>query len=670
MQVKIRNDIQFLRAVSVLAVIIYHLNISVSNFQLFKGGFLGVDIFFVISGYLISKILFEKINLKNFKIRNFINKRLRRLFPLIILLNFVVLFLCYTFYDPLLSNKLTKEIISSSFFISNIFYWFNHTFYESDLSLYMPLLHTWSLGVELQFYILSIFIFFFVFSIKKKQLILLLIIFFISFFLSLYLTDHHPNFSFYSILSRLWEFLIGSIIFLKYNLICNFLKDKKKLVNLFLLIIILFFLFFENKNSHPHILTLIFCILSGLLICSPENSFVKKLSNYKFFFIIGGISFSLYIWHNLAFSTYRILFSDQNIFVWFILVFIVFITSLFTFKFIETPFRNEKIISNKLFYSILTISIFIFFILVFYLNSSKGLVFKKYPLILENFYKKANYRQIYQKRIPCHNRDGNFCTFGDKNSDTVIYLVGDSLTDSMLLNFIEFSEQKKFFLVHMSYSANLLLKSSIVYNFQKEVSVTENNLHENRWKEIKSEKRKNKYIVYAAHYNMYFNDWTYEKESNYKKIDSNYNLVGYPIKFPIVNRSKEIINQFSETIYELASENYTVFLLEPLPFFLKTPHENLINLFKKNKNNFEDKINLKFMSSDYSKMKEVNNLATTVIKKIDHPKVIKIDTDQFCKKDLSICPSHDNERLIFFDEFHLTYSGSKIILDKIKNFIK
>ena len=91
MQVKIRNDIQFLRAVSVLAVIIYHLNISVSNFQLFKGGFLGVDIFFVISGYLISKILFEKINLKNFKIRNFINKRLRRLFPLIILLNLIKL---------------------------------------------------------------------------------------------------------------------------------------------------------------------------------------------------------------------------------------------------------------------------------------------------------------------------------------------------------------------------------------------------------------------------------------------------------------------------------------------------------------------------------------------------------------------------------------------------
>ena len=187
MQVKIRNDIQFLRAVSVLAVIIYHLNISVSNFQLFKGGFLGVDIFFVISGYLISKILFEKINLKNFKIRNFINKRLRRLFPLIILLNFVVLFLCYTFYDPLLSNKLTKEIISSSFFISNIFYWFNHTFYESDLSLYMPLLHTWSLGVELQFYILSIFIFFFVFYIKKKQLILLLIIFLLSLFFYLFI---------------------------------------------------------------------------------------------------------------------------------------------------------------------------------------------------------------------------------------------------------------------------------------------------------------------------------------------------------------------------------------------------------------------------------------------------------------------------------------------------
>ena len=72
-----------------------------------------------------------------------------------------------------------------------------------------------------------------------------------------------------------------------------------------------------------------------------------------------------------------------------------------------------------------------------------------------------------------------------------------------------------------------------------------------------------------------------KKKSSYKKIDLTYNLVEYPIKLPIVNRNKEIINQFSETIYELVSENYTVFLLEPLPFFLKVPHKNLIDLFKK-----------------------------------------------------------------------------------------
>ena len=69
---------------------------------------------------------------------------------------------------------------------------------------------------------------------------------------------------------------------------------------------------------------------------------------------------------------------------------------------------------------------------------------KKYPLILENFYKEANYRKIKKERIPCHNRVKNFCTFGDKNSDTVIYLVGDSVTDSMLFSFIEFSEKKIF----------------------------------------------------------------------------------------------------------------------------------------------------------------------------------------------------------------------------------
>lgn len=669
MQVKIRKDIQFLRAISVLAVIFYHLNISIYNFQLFKGGFLGVDIFFVISGFLISKIIFEKLNKKSFKIGNFINKRLRRLFPLIILLNFATLFLCFTLYDPLISNKLSKEIISSLFFVSNIFYWFNHTFYESGLNLQMPLLHTWSLGVELQFYILSIFIFFFIFSIKKNRFFLLLTIFIIFYFLSLYLTVHHANFSFYSILSRLWQFLIGSIIFFKYDFICNFLKNKKKLVNLFFLLLILFFLFFDGKNLHPYILTLVFCVLSGFLICSPENTFVKKLSNYKIFFIIGGISFSLYIWHNLVFSTYRILFPDQNTFIWLILFLLVFVISFLSFKFIEIPFRNVKIISNKVFYLILTIFISVLIILTFNLNSSKGIGFKKYPLILEDFYKNADYRNIFQNRQKCHERKNNFCTFGNKNSDTVIYIVGDSLSDSMLKNFIEFSEKNNFYLVHMSYSANMLLKNSVIYNFEKKITITKNNLHENRWRKIRNEKRKNKYIVYAAHYSQYFNDWTYEHNSNYKKINLSYNLVEYPIKLPIFDRKKRISDQFTETIYELASENYTVFLVEPLPIFTKKPHENLINLFEKNKKSFEKIINIKFMSSDYYKMQEMNSFASSVIKKIDHPKVIKINTDLFCDKDLYICPSHNNKDLLFFDHYHLSYKGSEIILDKIKNYI-
>ena len=669
MQVKIREDIQFLRAISVLAVIIYHLDISLNDLQIFKGGFLGVDIFFVISGYLISKIVFEKLNQKNFIIKEFLNKRLRRIAPLVIALNLVVIFLCYTFYDPLLSNKLIKEVISSSFFVSNIFYWFNHTFYESNQSLYMPLLHTWSLGVELQFYIISIFFFIFLFAIKTKQFTWLLIIFTTSFFLSLYLTTNHSSFSFYSIISRFWEFLVGSIIFLKYNFIKNILKNKKNLVNLFLLFIIITLLFFDNSNLHPHILTLLFCIISGLIICGPENTIVKKLSNYRFFFVIGSISFSLYIWHNLVFTSYRVLFAHQNIFIWTFLLLFTFIISFLSYRFIETPFRNERIISNKVFYSIAFVIIFIFLILSLNLNSTKGVAFKKYPTILENFYKNTNFRKISKDRVRCHNRTTNFCTFGNKNSDTVVYLVGDSLTDSMLFNFIELSEKENFFLVHMSYSANILLKNSVVYSYEKKISVTKNDLHENRWKVIKNEKRKNKYIVYAGHYSQYFNDWTYEKNSNYKKVDLTYNLVEYPVELPIFQRSKKIIDQFTDTIYELVSLNYTVLLLEPIPFFLEDPHKTLVNSYKNNKKNYENLINLKFMSVDYNKMREINLSANNAIKKINHPKVIKINSDILCNETLSICPSHDNENLIFFEQFHLTYKGAKIILDRIKKYI-
>ena len=142
-----KPQIDGLRALAVLPVILFH-----AGFDTFEGGFVGVDIFFVISGYLITKLILEDINKKKFNLNNFYLRRARRLLPAL----FVVILITIPFSVVLMSNDqlifYSKQIFSVIFFISNLFFWKNSGYFdpESDLQ---PLLHTWSLAVEEQFYI-------------------------------------------------------------------------------------------------------------------------------------------------------------------------------------------------------------------------------------------------------------------------------------------------------------------------------------------------------------------------------------------------------------------------------------------------------------------------------------------------------------------------------------
>ena len=215
---KYREDIDCLRGISVLAVVFYHLEIS--NFS---GGFLGVDIFFVISGYLITSIILNDIANSNFSLIKFYERRIRRIIPVLLL----VLLTTYLFYQQIyLENELKqlfKTIISTLLFFSN-FYFLNLGSYFNPINESIPLLHTWSLSIEEQFYLFfPILIILFK---KKVRNIFLAIIFLIicSFSLSQfggnlkfnypYIEENFnffsvPKFAFYLTLTRIWEILIG-----------------------------------------------------------------------------------------------------------------------------------------------------------------------------------------------------------------------------------------------------------------------------------------------------------------------------------------------------------------------------------------------------------------------------------------------------------------------------
>ena len=212
---KYRTEIDGLRGLSIIPVVLYH-----AGFPLFSGGYIGVDIFFVISGYLITTIILNKIKEGNFSIRKFYLRRARRILPALFSVIFISLPFAFFWMDSINYNNFNKTVLYSLFFISNFFFIFNHQNYFTDIAQNNPLLHTWSLSIEEQFYLIFPIFIIICFKLLKKYIQLIIILIAVtSFFISIYVAEFHRSANFYFTLSRVWEIFFG--------VISAFLLEKK-----------------------------------------------------------------------------------------------------------------------------------------------------------------------------------------------------------------------------------------------------------------------------------------------------------------------------------------------------------------------------------------------------------------------------------------------------------
>jgi peptidoglycan/LPS O-acetylase OafA/YrhL len=423
-----------LRAISIISVILFHAKFEINGNIIFKSGFLGVDIFFVISGYLITSIILKEYNLKKkFNFFNFYEKRARRLLPALLFITLV--FFPFAFFGmfPSQFTEFLYSIISSIFFYSNFYFHYIEQLYQAESGLSKPYLHTWSLAVEEQFYL--IFPFFFIILIKffKRRLILItLIIFILSLIFASWASLNHPSFNFYFLPTRAWEMLSGTLVALIEK------KYKKKKYNfnnnifpkIGFLLIILSFLFFDEKTRHPSLNT--FALILGVCFVIFYSNNKDRLTNFlsnKYFVFIGLISYSLYLWHYPIFSLSRINNFDQGNFIRLLIVIVlIFILSIFTYKFIELPFRDKSIFSRtKFFYcSLLTIGLIIFLITSSFLN--KDFLFNRFlvkNINLDNGYYIEKYRAYMHKT-------GN-PLFNYKNKKNIL-IIGDSHAQDLFHN--------------------------------------------------------------------------------------------------------------------------------------------------------------------------------------------------------------------------------------------
>lgn len=361
-----RPEIDFLRALAVSAVIIYHAKIYTLGKLVFPGGFLGVDIFFVISGYLISSLIFKELEKeKNFSFAQFYLRRAKRILPALLFVILLCLPFAWFFILPTSFIDFVKSILFTLGFGSNLYFYYSGLEYGAESGLLKPLLHTWSLAVEEQFYIIFPFIFFFIFKFfYNLRIKIIFIIAFTSFIFAIYLSKINPSLNFYIIFSRIWEILIGTLIYFfernKVKRVTNF--QSNLLVTLGLIFILFSFMKFESSQGHPDFKSIIPIFGVGLIIFfSRKDTMIYNFLSKKIFTSIGLISYSLYLWHYPIFAFSRIGNLTQNIYHEILVALIIFALSILTYYFIEKPFRSNKIIKFKFFFFSI---IFAFFILI------------------------------------------------------------------------------------------------------------------------------------------------------------------------------------------------------------------------------------------------------------------------------------------------------------------
>ena len=344
--IKYRPDIDGLRAVAVLAVVLFH-----AFPELVPGGFIGVDIFFVISGFLISTILFESLSAGSFSFINFYSRRIRRIFPALITILLVSLALGWCILVAREYQQLGKHVFGGASFLSNFVLW-KESGYFDNTSDTKPLLHLWSLGIEEQFYIFWPLILWAVWWVKSRLaqphlwLLVVGVIAIGSFWLNIDEIKLDRVVAFYSPITRFWELLIGALLayFVLYTSKFFKLIPPNWLSWVGVALILLGISFINKESLFPGYWALLPTLGAACLIGAGSHGgmpwFNQQVLSNRILVWFGLISFPLYLWHWPLLSLARILNSEVTPFLTrCIIVVLAILLSWLTYQYIEKPFR-------------------------------------------------------------------------------------------------------------------------------------------------------------------------------------------------------------------------------------------------------------------------------------------------------------------------------------------
>ncbi|MFG0460962.1 acyltransferase family protein [Pseudomonas sp. yb_1] len=345
-----RPDIEGLRALAVTLVLLYHAGVTQIS-----GGFIGVDIFFVISGFLISRIIYIEILNNSFTFTSFYTRRLKRIFPLLVVVIAATSAAAYNILAPADLKSYATSVVASLFSVSNILFWSNEGGYFAQSAAQIPLTHTWSLSVEEQFYLImpAVLLLSFKLTTPGKRAALFLSAFLLSLAYSAYSSYYAQASSYYLITSRAFELLFGAGLAFIWNRLPAFRAIGAGVMRTAALtLIIVTALFIDASTPFPGFAAIVPCLSAAILIaCGKTATQPKGLSYFllsnPLITYVGKLSYSLYLWHwpIVALVNYQGIQITWSVTSQIILVSVA--LSVASYHLIESPIRHKKNVSFK-----------------------------------------------------------------------------------------------------------------------------------------------------------------------------------------------------------------------------------------------------------------------------------------------------------------------------------
>lgn len=646
---KYRPEIDGLRAVAVLSVLIYHAKFQFNERILLSGGYLGVDIFFVISGFLISKIILTEVANNSFSYRSFYERRARRILPAL----FLVLICCIPFaWQLMLPTQMLEyaySAIAAIFFSSNFVFWLQDS-YTAQPSALKPLLHTWSLGIEEQFYIIIPAILVLTRHWHAKRfLALLLILFLTSLGIAHILSEHASNANFFLLGSRAWELLAGSLIaFIIVKTQTKFYQHKYAGVisGSSLGVLILCISLFDEQTRHPSMVTLIpICATALIILFGSNTNYTNRLLSLPAMTMVGLISYSLYLWHFPLFAYARLLGEEPGVSIKLALCLASIGLAFGSYKLVEKPFRDKQKVSIKhLKLSLITIGIAI-------------VSFHTASVFSDGFPKRlGNIERFISDNQPIRFANG----YHDLTVTQPIVTLGDSHAGVFSNAVKNLADRNNRPFIQMVQDGCPFLLGAQRYDAGKRISlcndIVDNPNHGAR-------KFTQGIYFYAARYTLYRTGERYGEEPGPPIVLTN-NPSGEPntawFDVAIVDSIKSLLNQGSKVV-----------LIYPIPEIgFDVPTRFVARFGKVDRLNLKRTISKHAIAIDRQRFLHRSNAISAAYDAVgSHKNLIRVKpSDMLC--DAKQCFTHDNEILFYYDDNHLSPKFTSRIIDPLEATLK